>query len=136
MAGMFGYELDLQKLTPAEKEAVRAQIALYKQLQPLVLDGRLDRLTDAMTDTCFTAWQFTAQDGAKAALSAVVLDPQANPWPLHVRLRGLRPDALYRESLTGRVYTGAALCHAGLTLPMLRGDYPAVQVLIERIDAQ
>ena len=135
MAGTFGYELDLQKLTDAEKEMVKVQIAQYKQLQPLLLEGRCERLTDAVTDTCFTAWQFTAPDRSRAAVSVVVIDPQANPWPIHVRLRGLDLQALYYESLTERVYTGAALCHAGLTLPILQGDFPAVQIMIERTES-
>ena len=135
MAGTFGYELDLQKLTADEKEMVKAQIVRYKQLQPLLLEGRCERLTDAVTDTCFTAWQFTAPDRSRAAVSVVVIDPQANPWPIHVRLRGLDPQALYHESLTERVYTGAALCHAGLTLPILQGDFPAVQIMIERTES-
>lgn len=135
MAGTFGYELDLQKLTDDEKEMVKAQIVRYKQLQPLLLEGRCERLTDAVTDTCFTAWQFTAPDRSRAAVSVVVIDPQANPWPIHIRLRGLDPQALYHESLTERVYTGAALCHAGLTLPIMQGDYPAVQIMIERTES-
>ena len=135
MAGAFGYELDLQKLTADEKEMVKAQIVRYKQLQPLLLEGRCERLTDAVTDTCFTAWQFTAPDRSRAAVSVVVIDPQANPWPIHIRLRGLDPQALYHESLTERVYTGAALCHAGLTLPIMQGDYPAVQIMIERTES-
>ena len=136
MAGTFGYELDLQKLTADEKEMVKAQIVRYKQLQPLLLEGRCERLTDAVTDTCFTAWQFTAPDRSRAAVSVVVIDPQANPWPIHIRLRGLDPQALYHESLTERVYTGAALCHAGLTLPIMQGDYPAVQIMIGRTESQ
>ena len=135
MAGTFGYELDLQKLTADEKEMVKAQIVRYKQLQPLLLEGRCERLTDAVTDTCFTAWQFTAPDRSRAAVSVVVIDPQANPWPIHIRLRGLDPQALYHESLTERVYTGAALCNAGLTLPIMQGDYPAVQIMIERTES-
>ena len=135
MAGTFGYELDLQRLTEDEKDEVRCHIQQCKEIQPLVLNGRYDRLTDAMTDTCFTAWQFTAQDQSRAMVSVVVIDPQANPWPIHVRLKGLDPSALYHETLTDHTYTGAALCHAGLTLPIMQGDYPAVQIMIERIDA-
>ena len=135
MAGTFGYELDLQKLTADEKEMVKAQIVRYKQLQPLLLEGRCERLTDAVTEPCFTAWQFTAPDRRRAAVSVVVIDPQANPWPIPIRLRGLDPQALYHESLTERVYTGAALCHAGLTLPIMQGAYPAVQIMIERTES-
>ena len=134
MAGAFGYELDLGLLSEEEKAQIRTQIDTCRKLQPLLLDGRYDRLTDAMTDTCFTAWQLTASDASRAAVSLVVLNPQANPWPIHITLKGLDPDAHYRDSRTGKVFTGAALCHAGLTLPILSGDYTAVQILLERTD--
>ncbi len=133
MAGAFGYELDLQLLTQEEKEQVRSQIATYKRLQPLVLEGRYHRLTNAMEDSCFTAWQFTMPDKSLAAVSVVCKDPGANPMPIHIKLRGLAADKRYRESLNGKVYTGAALCHAGLTLPIMAGDYPALQILVEEV---
>lgn len=134
MAGTFGYELDLQLLSEAEKQDIRRQIAVCKQVQPLVLQGRYDRLTDAMTDTYFTAWQLTAPDAAAALVSVVVVDPKPNPWPIHLRCRGLAPDGLYKNSLTGHVATGSALMAAGLTLPMQTGDYPATQIWLERVD--
>ena len=134
MAGVFGYELDLGLLSDEEKAQIRTQIQTCRDLQPLLIDGRYDRLTDAMTDSYFTAWQFTAPDQSRAAVSLVVVDPKPNPWPIHITLKGLDPDAHYRDSRTGKVYTGAALCHAGLTLPILLGDYTAVQILLERID--
>ena len=133
MAGAFGYELDLQTLTDDEKEQVRRQIHTCRLLQPLLLHGRYDRLTDAMADRCFTAWQLTAADRSLAVVSVVVVDPQANPRPVHLTLKHLDPDARYRESLTGHVYSGAALCRAGLTLPILAGDYPAVQITLEKL---
>ena len=134
MAGSFGYELDLQTLTEEEKEQVRQQVKTCRKLQPLLLQGRCDRLTDAMTDRCFTACQLTAADRSTAVVSLVVVDPQANPQPIHVTPKHLDPAARYRESLTGKVYSGAALCHAGLTLPILMGDYPAVQITLEKVE--
>lgn len=134
MSGTFGYELDLQTLSDEEKEQVRSQIHTYRSLQPLLLQGRYDRLTDAATDRHFTAWQLTAADQSTAVINLVVLDPQANPWPIHIRPRHLDPKACYRDSLTGRVCSGAALCHAGLTLPALMGTYPAVQITLERTE--
>src|SRR5699024_9229981 len=98
MAGTFGYELDLHKLTADEEEMVKTQIVRYKPLQPLLLEGRCDRRTVAATDTCFTAWQSTAPPRSRAAVRVVVIDPQPYPWPIHIRLRGLDPQALYRES--------------------------------------
>ena len=93
MSGTFGYELDLQTLSDEEKEQVRSQIHTYRSLQPLLLQGRYDRLTDAATDRYFTAWQLTAADQSTAVINLVVLDPQANPWPIHIRPRHLDPKA-------------------------------------------
>ena len=132
MAGSFGYELDLQTLSDEEKAQVRGQIHTNRKLQPLLLHGRYDRLTDASADRCYTAWQLTAADRSVAVVSVVVLDPPANPGPIHIRPRGLDPRARYKDSLTATVHSGAALCHAGLTLPILMGDYPAVQITLER----
>ena len=32
--------------------------------------------------------------------------PQANPTPIHVRLKGLREDACYQELIFGKTYSG------------------------------
>lgn len=56
----------------------------------------------------------------------VVLAPQANPTPIHVRLKGLREDACYQELIFGKTYSGAALMHGGFTLPIMSGDYPSL----------
>jgi alpha-galactosidase len=37
--------------------------------------------------------------------------------------RGLKPDALYREETSGRVYPAGALMSAGLPLPLGMGEY-------------
>lgn len=133
MSGTFGYELDLQLITPEEKEAVRQQTAAYKRLQPLIQHGLYFRLTDAMQDRVFTAWQFAARDAGRALLNVVVVAPQPTPRPMHVRLKGLDPLATYRETASGRTYTGAALMHGGYTLPAMYGDYPALQLEFEKI---
>src|SRR5690606_8887033 len=44
LSGNFGYELDLTKFTEEEKEVVKAQIALYKDVRHLVQFGDFYRL--------------------------------------------------------------------------------------------
>ena len=63
-------------------------------------------------------------------------DAEANPRPLHLRLKGLDPKAVYVleeqrfpsgtdiKAMKKRCFTGAALMYAGITLPAMRGDYP------------
>ncbi len=153
MSGTFGYELDLGKLTDEEKEQVRAQIQVFKQHYDLIQDGRYYRLTNPTTDHRFTAWQFVSD--TESLVNLVLTHPEANARPLHIQLRGLEEDALYRvDSLCvygsastpeiagvkghtkgeGAVYSGSTLLYAGLTLPHLVGDYPSVQLHLTRLE--
>ena len=136
MSGTFGYELDLQLLSAEEKEEIRRQIPKYKRWQSLIFHGNYYRLTNPLRDDYFTAWQFAAKDGTQALLNVVVTAPKANPYPIHVTLKGLDPEGMYREEGSGMVYSGAALMYGGYTLPALQGDYPSVQLFFKKIDSQ
>ena len=133
MSGSFGYELDPQKLSEAEKEEIRKQILMFRHHRDLIFYGDYYRLTNAMTDDYFTAWQFAAKDGSAALLNVVVVAPKANPYAIHVYLKGLQPEAMYRETESGCMYSGAALMYGGYTLPIVLGDYPGFQCRFERI---
>ena len=149
MAGTFGYELDLNTLTPQEKEEVREQIQYFDRHYDLIQNGSYFRLTDLTGD--FIAWQSTALSGQEALVSFVLTHPRANASPSHIALKGLDPEGCYRIEdyrvygnrsvpfglanldLTGQTYSGAALMYAGITLPQLMGDYPSVQLHLVRI---
>ena len=133
MSGTFGYELDPNILTDVEKDEIRRQIRLFKRYQPLISQGNYFRLTNAMTDGTFTAWQFAAKDQSSTLVNVVVVSPAPNPYPIHIRLKGLDPEGRYRESGSGKEYSGAALMYGGYTLPILFGDYPAIQLYFERV---
>jgi len=143
MAGTFGYELDPAKLSEEERQEVRRQIAFFHRVEDLVREGDHYRL-GAMEKERFTAWQFVSGDREKSLFTLVLTEPEGNPRPLHVRLKGLDPEKRYRLAATeyaGRLYSGeeklpealsgAALMYGGLTLPRLYGDYPSVQILLE-----
>lgn len=50
----------------------------------------------------------------------------------YVRLRGLEPQALYRDAESGRCYYGADLMEAGLPMPVEQKEYPAYQIELVR----
>ena len=127
MAGTFGYELDLCRLTAEEKAEIRAQLAVYKKYEPLIREGGYDRLADPAQDG-FAAWQFTAADGSRALVNVVRLENHGNMPVAYVRLKSLRPDAVYQDAATGRRYSGAALMCAGLPLAAEQGEYRAWQI--------
>ena len=140
MAGTFGYELDPARLTAEEKETVRGQIARFHELQDLIREGDYYRLGSG------SAWELVSEDRTEALLSFVLVNPTSNPKPNHIRLKGLNPDARYRVAWAdfhesgaklpheiSRTFTGTALMYGGYTLPILFGDYPAVQILFKQI---
>ena len=132
MSGAFGYELDIRKLSDEDKEAIRQQIIRYHQDDELIHQGLYYRLTD-VEKGWFTAWQMVSENKAESLLNLVVINPQPNPAPLHLRLKGLAPDTMYRIEETGAVISGAALMNAGYTFPRMFGDYPAAQLHLRAV---
>ena len=153
MSGTFGYELDLNKLSDEEAAQVKEQIAFFDKHYQLIQNGLYYRLTDPTEESRYAAWQFVDEEQGETLFNLVLTHPEANARPLHVWLRGLDADALYRvESLdihgchaapqagldlamegVGKTYSGSTLMHAGYTLPQLAGDYPSVQMYVKRV---
>lgn len=149
MAGAFGYELDVRKLSHEERETVKKQIQWYKQYQELILGGDYYRLTAVEGKGDFAAWQFVSRDQKTALVSAVCLHVRSNPLFLRVRLKGLKEDAWYQVSgeesqepkAVGTrpdgeqktIYSGSALMYAGMNLPVFREDYESVKFVIRQV---
>lgn len=132
MSGTFGYELDLSKLSDEECEEIKEQIRRYKEIEPMIHDGKLYRLSKKSDITHYMAWQYVSADQSRGLLNIVVTNPLANSAPVHVNLKGLLPDATY--SVNGECeVSGAALMKGGYTFPQLLGDYPAVQLDIVQV---
>ena len=132
MAGTFGYELDLGALSAEEKEEVRRQVLEYRAYASLIMNGDYYRLTNPQKDET-ASWLFVSEDKKEALLNAVMLKVHGNMTVNYVRLKGLDPESLYRDTESGKVYTGGALMEAGYPLPVELGDYLAYQIHFERI---
>ncbi|CAN7693554.1 alpha-galactosidase [Paenibacillus sp. LjRoot153] len=128
MSGNFGYELDLTTFTEADKEAVKKQVALYKQLRPLIQFGEFYRLINPFEHTS-AAWMFVSEDKKEAlvAFFQVLSEPNA---PLRkLRLKGLAEESNYLLCDAGdqdqhvEIFGGDELMHVGLNLPIWKGDF-------------
>ena len=126
MAGTFGYELNPALLSDEEKQQIREQIKTYKKYETLINEGTYWRLSDPFMDE-IAAWMTVSEEQDHALVSAVRLRAEANQAAVYVRLRGLKPDAVYLEEQSGRQYSGAALMHAGIPLPPFTREYEAYQ---------
>ena len=108
MSGAFGYELDLAKLSEAELEEIRHQIQHFRQDEALLQQGlyyRLDEFTEAQDAS---AWLFVSEDRSRALLNVVVRSPHANAPLIHLKLKGLDPEARYAMEEDDAVRSGAA----------------------------
>jgi alpha-galactosidase len=128
MSGNFGYELDLTAFTVADKEDVQKQVALYKQLRPLIQFGEFYRLISPF-EQASAAWMFVSEDKKEAlvAFFQVLSEPNA---PLRkLRLKGLAVENNYLLFDAGdsdesvEIFGGDELMHVGLNLPIWKGDY-------------
>jgi len=110
--GSFGYELDLNQLSPEELAEVREQIAFYKRHRELIHNGTFYRLQSPFKGDGQTAWMLVSQDQNTALLGTFKVLNQVNRSHQRLQLKGLAVDKVYR--LEGRSYTGAELMRVGL----------------------
>ena len=128
MSGTFGYELDLNLISDEEKQLVKEQIKICKKYWNLIHEGLYYRLTNPMGQVEVAAWESVSENGDEALVSAVTLDTHCNGPVTYIRLKGLKEDALYKEEASGKKYSGAALMYAGIPIPLVTGEYQAMQM--------
>lgn len=130
MHGTFGYEMDLSKCTSEEKETVRRQTAYFKEHYDLIQDGDYYRLSDPFRNSPYTAWEHVSHDKREALVSLVTGVFHGAPPFLTLRVKGLDPALRYRINGEGS-WSGDMLMQAGWPLPILQGDYQALQLYLE-----
>lgn len=152
-SGTFGYEMDLGRLSPEDKEEVRAQIALYKELRETLQRGAFYRLISPFEGTRNeTAWMHISEDGAE--LITMYFKMQAEPAARlrRVRFKYLEPQARYEvvshlhsstpvhniylkeHNLKGQVFSGAQLMSAGITADRIDADAASCMWVLRRVD--
>jgi alpha-galactosidase len=126
MSGNLGYELDLTKFTNEEKEIVKKQIEMYKDIREIVQFGNFYRLRNPFEGN-EAAWMFVSEDKKNAVVFYFRILAKPNP-PLVsiIRLNGLDENMDYEFIGTDKVYSGDELIHAGMNIPNLKGDYASV----------
>lgn len=122
MSAVFGYELDLTKLSPEEKKQVKDQIISYQTIRPVIQYGHYYRLASPFEEN-IAAWMFVSpkQDEAIVFLGRILASAQ--PAFHEVYLMGLDDEALYQEQTSKRLFSGAELMTVGLYFPDFQGDF-------------
>jgi alpha-galactosidase len=142
--GMFGYELDVTKMTDAEKEEMKKQIVFYKENRSLIQKGDFYRLLSPFEGND-TSWSVVAKDKSEALVAYYRTLAKPNPGLKRVKVYGLDAKTLYRFKETGLEMTGEELANIGLLLPpfyngtvhtpqtFLAGDFRSVVWKLEAV---
>ena len=133
LAGSFGYEMDLNKISEEEKEMVKEQVAAMHEYYELTHEGLYYRLT-GLKKQDFMAWEFVAKDQSRALLTIVKTDAEGNMLPVHTKVCGLAENKLYRCSLDGEIRSGRTWNCAGLTLHQVLKEYESIRVEFREVE--
>lgn len=122
MAGNFGYELDITKLSEEEKEELKEQISLYKEIRETVQFGALYRLKSPFNSN-EVAWMMISEDKNEVVVSYVRQWALVNESFRNLKLTALDKDSEYEIIGEDTVLSGDELMYIGLNIPELYGDY-------------
>lgn len=122
MAGNFGYELDITKLSEEEKEKLKEQISLYKEIRETVQFGTLYRLKSPFNSN-EVAWMIISEDENDIVVSYVRQWGLINENFRNLKLTALDNDSEYEIIGEDIIISGDELMYIGLNIPELQGDY-------------
>ena len=124
MQGALGLGGNLEKYSPEELEICRRNVALYKEIRPLVQFGDLYRILDADRDEVLCN-QYISRDKMQAVLFLSARGTRFFKKKMNLRFAGLAPDRVYAFTLDGVAYKkgGAFLMEVSLLVYVRGADY-------------
>lgn len=124
MQGALGLGGNLEKYSRSELEICRRNVALYKEIRPLVQFGDLYRILDADRDEVLCN-QYVSRDKLQAVLFLSARGTRFFKKKMNLRFAGLAPDRAYAFTLDGVAYKkgGAFLMEVGLPVYVRGADY-------------
>ncbi len=123
LAGTFGYELDITKISPQEQAMIPEQTKMYHKYNDLVREGDYYRIASYAENREYDCWQVCAKDGSEALVTFVQVLGRPNCKSRRLKLQGLEENASYRVEETGLIYGGDVLMYAGLPVENPWGDF-------------
>ena len=133
MAGTFGYELDITKLSQEDKDQVAHYNQLYHRYNAINREGDYYRIASYRENGKYDSWMTVSKDRNEFLLTYVQVRFETMERAVRLRLKGLDPDAQYRLEGTEQVYSGRMLMNAGYYQCPIFGDYGSVLLHFTRV---
>lgn len=125
LAGTFGYELDITKISEEERNQIPQQTAMYHKYNDLVRTGDYYRMASYRENHYYDAYMVVSKDKKEALVTFVMVKRRPNPRSRNLKLLGLDPEKTYRIEGQDRTYLGSTLMNAGIFVEDMWGDNQA-----------
>lgn len=125
LAGTFGYELDVTKISQEDRDQIPQQIAMYHKYNDLVRGGEYYRIASYSQNHLYDCWEIVSEDKTEALVTFVQVLNRANFKTRRIRLKGLDPQKCYCIEGEEQVYYGDTLMNAGIQIENMWGDFRA-----------
>ena len=145
LAGTFGYELDITKLTDEDKAMVKLQTAMYHKFNDLVREGDYYRIASYRENHLYDCFQVVSKDKKRSLVFYVQVLNEANKKSRILKLQGLEEGLTYTvkeldmnvadsEDMVKdmqKAFSGELLMNAGLHFERMWGDFRAKVIVLE-----
>ena len=121
LAGTFGYELDITKISEDDRAMISSQVAMYHKYNDLVREGDYYRIASARENGCYDCWQIVSKDKTEVLVTFIQQHAHAATRPPRIKLKALSPELTYTLE-DGRAYYGDTLMNLGFITDKLWGD--------------
>ena len=132
LAGTFGYELDVTKISEEDKKLIPQQVALYHKYNEIIRNGDYYRLLSYTKDGTFDAWQVVSKDKSESVVFVIQVLNKPNYHSTRLRLKGLNETGMYKIEGQDQGLSGGALMHAGILLEPMSGDFKGKLIYLKR----
>lgn len=123
LAGTFGYELDITRISKEEQAMILEQVAMCHKYQELMQKGDYYRLFSWTEQKPYDCWEVAAKDKTEALVTFVQVLAEPNQHSRVIYLRGLEEAAKYQLEGTQEIYTGEELMQCGYLISPKKGDF-------------
>jgi len=125
LAGTFGYELDITKISEDDRNQIPEQTKMYHKYNDLVRTGDYYRMASYRENHYYDAYMVVSKDKKEALATYVCVKRRPNPRSRGLKFLGLDPEKTYRIEGEDRTYLGSTLMNAGIYIEEPWGDFQA-----------
>lgn len=131
-AGVFGYELDITKMSSDEIADVKKQVETDKEIRTLMRTGDFYRILSPY-ETNYCSWEMVSKDKTEVFFYSARILSVANSQEIRIKMKGIDESADYKDIVTGKIYGGDELMNCGIKPEYNMCDFATCVMILKQI---